>query len=180
LNTGKTRQRGGMLLEAMCAVVILTIAFLAWSGSMMGASQGQYHAAKHTESIEIANYLLEQMRRDSFIWSNNEYTPSCGSSACWTKNTSGTTDFCNVAWPAYNDAGPASGTWHTGCQYLADPSAIQPSINEPYQYQWRADVHGYGTGALDTNTADLTVWVRTQALHGLWDTYKVSGITREQ
>src|SRR5690242_15538894 len=68
LNTGKRRQRGGMLLEAMCAVVILTIAFLAWAGSMMGASQGQYHAAKHTESIEIANYYLEQMRRDPQFW----------------------------------------------------------------------------------------------------------------
>jgi type II secretory pathway pseudopilin PulG len=173
------RERGGMLIEAMVAVIVLTIAFLAWAGSMMGASQGQYHAAKHTQSIEIANYLLEQQRRDSFFWGPTEYTPSCGTAACWTKNVSGATDFCNVPWPAYNDAGSDSGPWHPGCQYLADPSGIQPQINQPYQYQWRADVHGFGLASQDTLTADITVWVRTQTLHGGWDTYKVTAIRWE-
>lgn len=183
LKTGKRHQRGGMLLEAMVAVVILTIAFLAWSGSMMGASQGQYHAQKHTESIEIANYLLEQMRRDTqfygneFLWPNN-----CNGNNCWGPSIPAQHDPCNVTYPAYNDAGPENGgTWHPGCQNLT--METNGTINEPYNFQWRADIHCKGNcsggGLEDDNTADITVWVETQTLHGGWDTYKVTGLKKK-
>ena len=180
--TAKSRQRGGMLLEAMVAVVILTIAFLAWAGSMMGASQGQYHAAKHTESIEIANYYLEQMRRDTQFWVSPEYIgpTGCPSNNCWP--TSSQTDPCGVTWPSYSDSGPYnSGTWHTGCQNLTLETGA--TIGEPYNFQWRADIHCRGGcsggGVEDDNAADLTVWVETQTLHGGWDTYVVTGMKKK-
>jgi Tfp pilus assembly protein PilE len=175
------RRRGGMLLETMVAVVVLTIGFLAWSGSMMGATQGQYHAQKHTESIEIANYLLEQMRRDPAFWSSeflwpNSCTQNGSQTNCW--GTNAATDACAVTWPAYSDAGPSNGgTWHAGCQNLTWETGA--SINEPYTFQWRADIHGKGTAAEDDYAADLTVWVETQTLHGGWDTYEVTGLVRE-
>src|ERR1700730_2177153 len=161
LNIIKRRQRGGMLLEAMVAVVILTIAFLAWAGSMMGASQGQYHAQKHTESIEIANYMLEQMRRDPFIFGQEFLGPTnCVGNNCWQAANPGQPDACNVNYPAYTDAGPYSGgSWHPGCTNLTLESGA--SINEPYNFQWRADIHCKGGcaggGTEDDNAADLTV-----------------------
>jgi type II secretory pathway pseudopilin PulG len=177
LNTGKRRQRGGMLLEAMVAVVILTIAFLAWSGSMMGASQGQYHAAKHTESIMIANYLLEQMRRDPQFFQKEFLFPGCSGSNCWGPASPAQPDACNVNYPAYNDAGPYNGgTWHPGCQNLTLETG--GTINEPYNFQWRADIHAKGTPQEDDSAADITVWVETQTLHGGWDTYVVTGLKK--
>jgi type II secretory pathway pseudopilin PulG len=178
LKTGKRRQRGGMLLEAMCAVVILTIAFLAWAGSMMGASQGQYHAAKHTESIEIANYYLEQVRRDPlFFGSEFLGLGNCNGSNCWQTGNNSMTDACNVAYPPYTDAGPYNGGgWHPGCQNLTlETNGV---INEPYNYQWRADIHCKGGTCQDVGTADITVWVETQTLHGGWDTYVVTGLKK--
>jgi len=174
LKTGNHRQRGGMLLEAMCAVVILTIAFLAWAGSMMGASQGQYHAAKHTESIEIANYYLEQMRRDPQFWT--EYG-SCTGNNCWHAPSPAETDACGNNFPAYADAGPyAGGGWHAGCQNLT--LETNGTINEPYNYQWRADIHAKGTPQEDDSAADVTVWIETQTLHGGWDMYVVTGLKK--
>ena len=174
LKTGYRRQRGGMLLEAMCAVVILTIAFLAWAGSMMGASQGQYHAAKHTESIEIANYYLEQMRRDPQFWT--EYG-SCTGNNCWHAPSPAETDACGNNFPAYADAGPyAGGGWHAGCQNLT--LETNGTINEPYNYQWRADIHAKGTPQEDDSAADVTVWIETQTLHGGWDMYVVTGLKK--
>lgn len=172
--------RGAALLEAMMAIVILSIAFLAWSGSMMGATQGQYHAAKHTESIMIANYYLEQIRRDPDFWSNGEYVgpTGCPSNNCWKTDTPAAVDYCSVAYPAYADTGPTTGTWHTGCQNLDD----QPSgaiAHEAYFYQWRADIHGRGTAAEDDAAADVTVWVETATLHGGFDVYEVTGTIRE-
>lgn len=179
--TQKRRQRGGMLLEAMVAVVILTIAFLAWSGSMMGATQGQYHAQKHTESIEIANYLLEQMRRDGQMFSGNEFLGpgNCNGNNCWKANSTPVNDACGNAYPAYTDAGPYNGGgWHPGCQNLT--LETNGTINEPYNFQWRADIHckGCAGGLEDDNAADLTVWVETQTLHGGWDTYVVTGLKK--
>jgi type II secretory pathway pseudopilin PulG len=180
LSTARKRQRGGMLLEAMVAVVVLTIGFLAWSGSMMGASQGQYHAQKHTDAIEIANYLLEQMRRDpqfygpEFLWTTN----SCVGNNCWGPSIPAQTDACSVTWPKYADAGPANGgTWHPGCQNLTLETG--GTINEPYNFQWRADIHAKGSPYEDDDAADLTVWVETQTLHGGWDTYEVTGLKKE-
>jgi hypothetical protein len=180
LSTTRRSIRGSALLEAMVAVVILTIAFLAWSGSMMGATQGQYHAAKHTDSIEIANYYLEQMRRDPEFW-GTEYVgpPSCPSNNCWQAPTTAEDDACGNAYAAYADAGPNNGgTWHTGCTNL-DQQVSGAIVNEPYNYQWRADPHGYGTASYDSEAADLTVWVETQTLHGGWDVYEVTGTVRE-
>ncbi len=184
VNTGSRAQRGGMLLEAMVAVVILTIAFLAWSGSMMGASQGQYHAAKHTESIEIANYYLEQMRRDPQFWSPEWQGAGCTQTNCWGTPSPSEPDPCNTPYPAYADAGPQNGgSWHQGCQNLTMETG--GTINEPYSYQWRADIHckggtgANGTCTEDDNAADLTVWVETQTLHGGWDTYKVTGLKKK-
>jgi type II secretory pathway pseudopilin PulG len=181
VNVGGGTQRGGMLLEAMVAVVILTIAFLAWSGSMMGASQGQYHAAKHTESIEIANYLLEQMRRDPQFWSEFQ-GPSCTQTNCWSAPNPAERDPCNVNYPAYADAGPyKNGAWHTGCSNLTMETG--GTINEPYNFEWRADIHCKGGcsggGTQDNNAADITVWVETQTLHGGWDTYVVTGLKKK-
>ena len=185
VTTGRGRQRGGMLLEAMVAVVILTIAFLAWSGSMMGATQGQYHAEKHTESIEIANYYLEQIRRDPYFWSSSEWAGSgCTQTNCWSQPNPPEPDPCGTPYPAYADAGPQNGgTWHQGCANLTMETG--GTINEPYNYQWRADIHCKGgTGnngacAQDNNTADITVWIETQTLHSGWDTYKVTGMKKQ-
>ena len=179
---GTGRERGGMLLEALVAVVILTIAFLAWSGSMMGASQGQYHAAKHTESIEIANYYLEQIRRDPQFWSSAEWAGAgCTQTNCWSQPNPPEPDPCGTPYPAYADAGPQNGgTWHQGCQNLTMESG--GTINEPYSFQWRADIHCKGGcsggAAQDNNTADITVWVQTQELHGGLDVYKVTGLKK--
>lgn len=181
--THSRRERGGMLLEAMVAVVILTIAFLAWSGSMMGATQGQYHAQKHTESIEIANYLLEQMRRDPQLFSSSEFLGpgNCNGNNCWKAPSPAQNDACGVAYPAYADAGPYNGGgWHPGCQNLT--LETNGTIDEPYNFQWRADIHCKGGcaggGAEDDNAADLTVWVETQTLHGGWDSYVVTGLKK--
>jgi hypothetical protein len=181
LRTAGNKQRGGMLLEAMVAVVVLTIAFLCWAGSMMGASQGQYHAQKHTESIMIANYLLEQMRRDPNMF-GQEFLGSgaCVGGNCWQANAPAVNDACSVAWPAYSDAGPGSGTWHPGCQNLTLETGV--TVPEAYNFQWRADIHCKGGcaggGTEDDSAADLTVWVETQTLHGGWDTYKVTGVKK--
>lgn len=172
-----------MLLETMVAVVVLTIAFLCWSGSMMGASQGQYHAQKHTESIMIANYLLEQMRRDPDIFGHEFLLNQggCNGNNCWQADSPTVNDACGNAWPAYADAGPSNGTWHTGCQNLTLETGA--TVNEPYNFQWRADIHCKGGctggGSEDDGAADLTVWVETQTLHGGWDTYEVTGIKKE-
>ena len=169
-----------MLLEAMVAVVILTIAFLAWSGSMMGATQGQYHAQKHTESIMIANYLLEQMRRDPNIFGQEFLLNNggCNGNNCWRANSPAVNDACGNAWPAYTDSGPSNGgTWHPGCQNLT--LETNATVNEPYNFQWRADIHARNTAYEDDDAADLTVWVETQTLHGGWDTYEVTGIKKE-
>jgi Tfp pilus assembly protein PilV len=171
----------------MVAVVILTIAFLAWSGSMMGASQGQYHAAKHTEAIEIANYYLEQMRRDPEFWAaggtgnTGEFIgpTGCPSNNCWVNASPVETDNCGVSLAPYSDTGPTTGTWHTGCTQLDDQGTGGAVANEPYNYQWRADIHGRGTTAEDDAAADVTVWVETQTLHGGWDIYEVTGTIRE-
>jgi hypothetical protein len=182
LKTRNRSRRGGMLLEAMVAVVILTIAFLAWAGSMMGASQGQYHAQKHTESIEIANYLLEQMRRDPYIFGQEFLGPgNCVGNNCWQASNPAQPDACNVNYPAYTDAGPYnSGSWHPGCTNLTLETG--GTINEPYNFQWRADIHCKGGcaggGVEDDGAADLTVWVETQTLHGGWDTYVVTGLKK--
>jgi hypothetical protein len=171
-----------MLLEALVAIVILTIAFLAWSGAMMGATQGQYAAQKHTESIEIANYYLEQMRRDPQFWT--EFSgPSCNTTNCWGAAAPPEPDACSVAYPAYADAGPYNGgAWHTGCQNLTLETG--GTIPEPYNFQWRADIHcrgGNGNGgscSQDNQTADITVWIETQSLHGGWDQYVVTGLKK--
>jgi hypothetical protein len=176
---GGRLSRGAALLEAMMAIVILSIAFLAWSGSMMGATQGQYHAAKHTESIMIANYYLEQIRRDPDFWNAEYIGPTgCPNNNCWKSDTPAQPDFCSVAFAPYADTGPTTGTWHTGCQNLDD----QPNgaiAHEPYLYQWRADIHGRGTAAEDDSAADVTVWVETSTLHGGFDIYEVTGTIRE-
>lgn len=171
-----------MLLEAMVAIVILTIAFVAWSGAMMGATQGQYAAQKHTESIEIANYYLEQMRRDPQFWTDFSGS-SCNTTNCWHAGATPELDACGVAYPAYTDAGPYSGgSWHSGCQNLTLETG--GTINEPYNFQWRADIHcrgGTGAGGTctqDNNAADITVWIETQELHGGWDTYVVTGLKK--
>jgi Tfp pilus assembly protein PilV len=180
LKTGGKRQRGGMLLEAMVAVVILTIGFLCWAGSMMGASQGQYHAQKHTESIMIANYLLEQMRRDPNIFGQEFLLNQggCNGSNCWQANAPAVNDACSNPWPAYADTGPTNAAgWHTGCQNLT--LETNATVPEPYNFQWRADIHAKGTAQEDDSAADLTVWVETQTLHGGWDTYEVTGVKKE-
>lgn len=185
LSKDMQRQRGSMLLEAMVAVVILTIAFLAWSGSMMGASQGQNHAAKHTESIMIANYLFEQIRRDPEFWAGTGFggeflgVGSCSGGNCWVQANPKEKDYCGNNWPAYADAGPGVGTWTTGCQNLDDQTGgAQAMAHSTYQFQWRADVHGLGKAWEDDQAADVTVWVQTQSLHGGWDLYKVTGTIR--
>lgn len=186
LSKSGKRRRGSMLLETMVAIVVLTIGFLAWSGSMMGATQGQYHAQKHTESIEVANYLLEEIRRDpqlwstEFLWTSNQCTQNGSFTNCWGASSNpAETDACNNAWPAYADLGPSNGgTWHAGCQNLTLETG--GTIPEPYNFQWRADIHGKGiTGVEDDSSADLTVWIETQTLHGGWDTYEVTGLVRE-
>ncbi|HEY7993230.1 MAG TPA: hypothetical protein VID24_03435 [Candidatus Eremiobacteraceae bacterium] len=165
------------------AIVILTIGFLAWSGAMMGATQGQYAAAKHTESIEIANYYLEQMRRDPQFWNPEFSGLGCSVTNCWGAAAPPEPDPCGVAYPAYADAGPYNGGgWHAGCQNLTLESG--GTIPEPYNFQWRADIHckgGTGAGGTcsqDNQTADLTVWIETQTLHGGWDTYVVTGLKK--
>jgi len=177
LHTRRPFERAFSLIEALIAVVVLMIAFLAFSSGMIIATQGQNKAAVHTRAIEAANYLLEQMRRDTNFWSAAEgYSGSCTSGGCWTA-PSGFTDDCSNAYPAYHDTFNTNyATWHTGCVNGITQSTLNPIS---FKYLWRADVHGTWNSTTDNSMADLTVWVYAN-IDGREETYKVTGMARSQ
>jgi prepilin-type N-terminal cleavage/methylation domain-containing protein len=177
------RERGFSLIEALVAVVILALTFLFAVSGMIVATQSQNKTANHVRVIEAGNYLLEQMRRDSFFWSTTPQNPAewrgttCTTvvPACWIGMSASNVDDCNAVYPAYNDTYTANHAgWHNACingitQNTAVPLAVK--------YLWRADPHGAWSGSPDVNMADLTIWVYAVE-DGREETYKVTGLNR--
>jgi prepilin-type N-terminal cleavage/methylation domain-containing protein len=177
------KQRAFSLIEALMAVAILAIAFLFAVSGMIVATQAQNKAANHVRVIQAGNYLLEQMRRDSFFWSTAPQNPAewrgttCTtvSPACWTGMSSSNVDDCNAVYPSYDDTYNTNyASWHTACingvtQNTANPVTIK--------FLWRADPHGAWSGSPDVNMADLTIWVYANE-DGRQEYYKVTGLNR--
>ncbi len=149
------------LLEVLIATVVLMIGYLGWISTMLVATQAQNKSSEHAQAIAIADYLVETMRRDPYFWQSSELTASCTSGNCW--NTNINPNPCNktVKLPPYNDTFNIASAHRGFC-----------AGNASYTYLWRADPHGAGTAFLDTNLADLTVWVII-TIDGRQDVYKV-------
>lgn len=175
--------RAQTIIEALVAIVVLTIAFLAFSQGMIVATQAGNKASNHTQAIEMANFLLEWMRNDPAFWTNAEMTGGAGicptgSSTtpgnCWTTNVTNAPD--KSALPPYSDdmSKPITMTnSHPG--FCGFASGCNPVV--PYRFLWRADVHGAGQAnpPYDGNLADLTVEVIVN-VSGRQEIYKVSGV----
>ncbi len=169
-NVPKGNQRGFSLIEALVATVIILMAFLVFGSGMITASQAENSAATHTQQIAVANYLLEEMRRDPNFWTpvsspGGEWSgKGCTAGDCWTQISNN--DKCGNPEPPYQDQSNA--TPHTG---------LCNSQFGTYTFLWRADPHGAGTPGVDPMVADLTVWVFTN-VSGRQSTYKVTGLYR--
>src|ERR1700680_4081145 len=131
-------KRGFSLIEALVAIVVLTLGFLCSASGMIVVTKAQNKAANHVRAIEAGNYLLEQMRRDGFFWATAPQSPAewrgpaCTSTtpACWTGTSPTNVDDCNASYPAYNDTYSSNyPAWHTACingitQSTADPIQV--------------------------------------------------------
>jgi len=151
------RQRAFSLIEALVAIVVLTIAFLAWSQGMILATQAENKSANHTTAIAIANYQLELMRRDGSFW--NECS---GTGTCWDKNPPN--DIFGNPLPPYNDdlSNPSPANAHP---------ASHPQYGN-YSFLWKAVDR-----TDDPNLATITVYIFL-VTDGRQETYKTTGTVR--
>jgi prepilin-type N-terminal cleavage/methylation domain-containing protein len=144
-------ERGFSLLESLCAIVILAIAFLAWSGGMIIATDGENKAATHTQAISAANQILEYMRRDPSFWSSSEF--SAGS--------------CPHCWPtAYNDA--------IGVSAPRPCSVVIANAPPNCSFNWLAIADPNST-----NLADLTVVISLKGSNNQTEHYTIMGMARD-
>jgi len=152
------RQRAFSLIEALVAIVVLTIAFLAWSQGMILATQAENKSANHTTAIAVANYQLELMRRDGNFWQECSSSPPC-----WDKNPPN--DPFGNALPPYNDdlSNPSPANAHP---------ASHPQYGN-YSFLWRADDR-----TDDSNLVTITVYVFL-VTDGRQETYKTTGTVRQ-
>jgi type II secretory pathway pseudopilin PulG len=174
-------RRGASLLEALVAILVLTFTFLFWGSGMIVASDAQNKASNHTQAIEMANFMLEEMRGDSNFWSGGEMTggaaPCTGTAAgnCWRTALNKAPDGSLL--PPYDDntSTPDFSPTNTHPGYCGITAGCLPLVS--YRYLWRADIHAAGTSDADQNMADLTVYVIVNVA-GRQEIYKVTASRR--
>lgn len=168
------------MLEIVVAMSILTFAVILFGSGMIAATTAESKSAQHTQAIMIGNYLLEQVRRDSYFWDASEWSGSgCVSpSNCWTATNSSNVDSKGSLLPPYDDAlntPPSSAAWHAGFIPVSVPNLALPA----YHYIWRADPIDPTKFTGTKGVAALTIEIYVDR-EGTQDVYILRGMNRLQ
>jgi len=159
------KRRAQTLVEVIVAIALLSVIVVMITADLTNITKAD-SAADRSIEISAANFLLGVMKGDPGFWTGS---PSGGID--W---AGGPTDTCYSVLGPYTDEGPSTDSkWHSipapapNCTPLpfTDPGAPQQGapgpgasaapVGDQVQYKWNAREHNG-----DTNSADLTVWVR--------------------
>jgi hypothetical protein len=131
-------------------MILLLVMLLAWGSAMIAATDGENKAANHTQTVAIANQILEYMRRDPYFWSPSEFVASN----------------CPRCWPTtYNDT-PGTGTHPCSMVIAGAPAACT--------FNWVATA----VSSSNNDLAQLTVILYYQGANHQTETYTVMGMDR--
>jgi len=156
LNNSRQLQRGLSLLEAMIALIIISVGLLGIAALQINALKQNNSAYWHSQAVWMAHDMAERMRANSSVTGDyvgidtaNNYAQDCQTAACTAANMV-TADAAD--WKAMIETLPA------GRGIIRNPNANETEI----AVMWDDEGTGAtGTGCGNDPTVDLTCYTIT-------------------